>query len=128
MSTTAYITNAGLAILAARVKGQGTEPKYLAWGTGAGVAAPGDTALFTEASETRVAMASQLITVTQTGDSYKLTGSIIADAEKTITNWGVFDAATGGNLLLHVSESAGVDFLASQLGAFTFRLQFLRGD
>lgn len=122
----AIITNAGLAILAARLKGTGNEPVYFAWGTGAGVAAVGDTALFTEASESRVAMVSSLETVSVLNDSYKLTGAMTADGTKTITNWGIFDAASEGNLLLHESQDPGDDYTVGQIGAFTFRIQFIR--
>lgn len=122
-----YITNAGLAILANRLKGQGDEPVYLAWGTGAAVADPASTGISGEVG-TRAVMVSQLETVTQVDDAYKLTGSISSLAVQTITNWGVFDAPSGGNLLLIVSENPGVDFQIGQLGAFTFRVQFQRGD
>src|SRR5687768_1568049 len=47
-------TNAGKAIVTNRIKGSGTEPNYVAIGTGAGTAAATDTTLFTEV-ETRVA-------------------------------------------------------------------------
>lgn len=49
------VTNAGKAIVTNRIKGSGTEPLHVAWGTGAGTAAATDTTLFTEASEARVA-------------------------------------------------------------------------
>lgn len=127
MASTAVVTNKGLNIIASRLKGVGNEPLYFAWGTGAGTAAPGDTVLFTEASESRVAMTSQLDTVSSVGDSYKLTGAIVANADKVITNWGVFDAASGGNLLLHESVSPGESYKIGQVGTFLFRIQFLRG-
>lgn len=126
MASTAYITDKGLNIIAERLKGVGTEPLYFAWGSGAGTAAPADLTLFTEESEARVAMFSQVVTVTSVGDSYKLTGAIIANANKTITNWGVFDASTGGNLLLHESISPGEAYLIGQIGNFIFRIQFVR--
>jgi hypothetical protein len=127
MARIAYITNAGLSILANRLKGVGNEPVYFAWGTGAGNASPTSTQLFTEASEARPVMVSQIVTVTAVGDGYQLTGAIVADANKTITNWGVFDAASGGNLLIHESSNPGEAYTLGQIGAFLFRLQFIRG-
>jgi hypothetical protein len=127
MASTAYITNKGLNILANRLKGVGDEPIYFAWGSGAGVAAPGDLALFTEESELRAILTSQLDTVSSVGDSYKLSGAIVANADKIITNWGVFDAPVGGNLLLHESISPGESYKIGQVGAFLFRILFVRG-
>ena len=121
-----FITNAGLGILANRIKGQGTEPIYLAWGTGAVVAAATATGLSTEASEARVACVSSIETVSQTDDAYKVTGAITADGTKTITNWGIFDAASGGNLLAIKSIDPGDDYLVGEIGAFSFRIQFAR--
>ena len=69
----------------------------IAWGTGAGTAAKADTTLFVEASEARV-----VPTVTQpTADKNQWVGTLIcAGAGKTITNAGLFDAATAGNLIV----------------------------
>src|SRR3990167_6807745 len=68
----------------------------IGWGTGAGTAAKGDTTLFAEASEPRVAPA-----VDQpAADKIRWVGTITADSPKTITNVGLFDAATGGNLVV----------------------------
>lgn len=77
-----------------------------AWGTGAGTAAKTDTALFTEATEARVA----------TTDSKSGTGSaalwrnvftLTADGAKTITNYGILSASTGGTLIIH-GDHAGI--------------------
>jgi len=90
---------------------------YIAWGTGAGTAAKGDTTLFTEASESRV-------TATEAQPSSnvnRLTGTITADGTKTITNAGVFDASTSGNMVLK-SDFTGVALVASDQIAFTFDL------
>jgi len=68
----------------------------IGWGAGAGTAAKGDTTLFTEASEARVAVvASQ-----PAADKNRWVATLTADAGKTITNAGVFDAAAAGNLIV----------------------------
>lgn len=93
--------NTGKAITTNRVKNGATgatEPNYVAWGTGAGTSAATDTTLFIEASEARVAGTSTQQTTTTTNDAYQVVGTITADAAKTITNAGLFDAATAGNL------------------------------
>jgi hypothetical protein len=128
MALISCITNAGLAILAKRLKGTSSEPIYFGWGSGAGNADPTDVDLFTEASESRVVLTSVLDTVSSVGDAYKLTGAIVANADKVITNWGVFDASTGGNMLLHESITPGESYKVGQVGAFLFRIQFVRGE
>lgn len=127
MASTAVVTNKGLNIIANRLKGIGNEPLYFAWGSGAGTASPTDTTLFTEENESRPVMTSVIDTVSSVGDSYKLTGAIVANADKTITNWGVFDAPSGGNLLIHESVNPGESYKIGQVGTFLFRIQFVRG-
>lgn len=102
------VTNAGKAIYNNKLKASGTEPNYIGWGTGAGTAAVADTALFTEASEARVAGTSSLVTTATTNDTYQVVGTLTcATVGKTITNAGLLDAATVGNLFLH-GDFAGV--------------------
>lgn len=68
---------------------------YIGWGTGAGTSAVGDTTLFTEASEDRVAA-----TMSQpSADTVQWLGTMTADGNKTITNAGVFTAPTSGTLV-----------------------------
>jgi len=122
MST--VVTNAGKAIKMNRLKGIGTEPVYIGWGTGAGTAAVGDTALFTEASEARVAGTSSIVTTTTANDTYQLVGTLTASAGKTITNAGNFDAAAAGNLHIH-GDFAGQALGAGDAIVFTFQDQHL---
>lgn len=69
---------------------------FIGWGTGAGTAAKGDTTLFTEASESRVAATESQ----PAADKNRWVATITADGIKTITNAGVFDASSGGNMLV----------------------------
>lgn len=95
------LTNAGKAITTNRIKGAGTEPNYVAWGTGVGTAAITDTTLFTEATEARVAGTSTQQTTTVANDTYQVVGTLTcAGAGKTITNAGLFDASAAGNLFM----------------------------
>jgi hypothetical protein len=118
-------TNAGKAITTNRLKGAGAEPNYIAWGTGAGVAAAADTTLFTEASEARVAGASTQQQTTVANDTYQVVGTMtVAGAGKTITNAGLFDQlAVGGNLLLK-GDFTGIALNVGESIQFTFRLAF----
>ncbi len=116
--------NAGKAIVTNRLKGQGTEPNYIGWGTGAGTSAVTDTTLFTEASESRVAGTSSQQTTTVTNDTYQVVGTMtVAGAGKTITNVGLFDAATNGNLLMK-SDFTGIALNVGESIQFTQKLQF----
>jgi hypothetical protein len=117
------VTNAGLAIITNRMKAAGTEPNYVAWGTGAGTAAVGDTTLFTEASEARVVGTSTRVTTTQTNDTYQVVGTLTADAGKTITNAGLFDASTSGNLFVK-GDFTGVVLALGESIQFTIKVQF----
>lgn len=117
-------TTAGKGIVTNRIKGSGTEPAYVAWGTGAGTAAIGDTTLFTEASEARTLGTSTQQTTSVTNDTYRVVGTItVAGSGKTITNAGLFDASTSGNLLVK-SDFTGLALNVGDSIQFTFNLQF----
>ena len=113
----------GKAITTSRLKGSGTEPNYVAWGTGAGTAAVTDTTLFTESSESRVSGTSTQQTTSQTNDTYQVVGTLTADGTKTITNAGLFDASTSGNLFVK-GDFTGVALVATESIQFTIKLQY----
>jgi len=98
-----------------------TTMNRIGWGTGAGTAAVGDTTLFTEASETRATATLSQQTTTVTGDTYQAVGTITADGTKTITNAGLFDAATSGTMLIK-GDHAGVPVLANDSIEYTIKL------
>ena len=117
------VTDAGRAIVTNRLKGSGTEPNYVAWGTGAGTANVVDTTLFTEASEARIAGTSSRVQTTVPNDTYQVVQVMTADAGKTITNAGCFDASTGGNLLCK-GDFTGIVLAQNDTITFTFKVQF----
>lgn len=117
------LTNAGKDILTNRVSGLGTEPKFVAWGTGAGTAAIADTTLFTESAEARTSGTSSRVTTTTANDTYQVVGTIVASAGRTITNAGLFDAVTVGNLFTK-GDFAGVALLTGESIQFTWKVQF----
>jgi len=118
-------THAGKAIVTNRLKGSGTEPAYVAWGTGAGTAAVGDTTLFTESGdESRTLGTSTQQTTAQTNDTYQVVGTItVVTSGKTITNAGLFDAATVGNMLMK-GDFTGIALNVGESIQFTMKLQF----
>jgi hypothetical protein len=96
-----------------------TTGDYVAWGTGAGTAAKGDTALFTEASEVRV-LATRTQPVT---DKIRWVAQITADGGKTITNAGNFTATpTGGTLIVH-GDFTGIVLALGDKIEFTIDLE-----
>ena len=103
-------------------RGSAADMKYVAWGTGAGTSGTSDTNLFTEASETRVVGNQSRITTTATNDTFQVVGTLTANGTKTITNAGLFDASTNGNMLIK-GDFTGVPLLTNDQIQFTFTLQ-----
>jgi hypothetical protein len=99
-----------------------TSMNRVGWGTGAGTTAENDTTLFTEAGESRATgtISQQLTTIA--GDTYQVIGTLTSTSTKTITNAGLFDAATSGNLLIK-GDFTGIPLLANDSIEFTFKLQ-----
>lgn len=95
-----------------------TTADYVAWGTGAGTAAVGDTTLFTEASEARV-----VATRTQpAADTIQWVGTLTANGSKTITNAGNFTASSSGTLVVK-GDFTGVVLALNDQIQFTITLQ-----
>lgn len=132
--------DSGKAIVTNRIKGSGTEPLYVSWGTGPGTAAVGDTTLFTEARSlatsggnvVRVTGTSSRQQTSVANDTYQVQGTLTADAGKTITNGGLFDSdgaavspgpPSGGNLLMK-GDFTGIALNTNDSIAFTMKLQF----
>lgn len=98
MATTVAFTAKGREIVSGRLTGAASpsqvEPKNLGWGTGAGTAAATDVAPFTEASESRVAGTSSLVTTTSTNDTYQVVGTLTSGSNQTITETFLSDSAS----------------------------------
>jgi hypothetical protein len=121
------VTNIGKAIIAKRMIGSSptqAEPKYVAWGTGAGTATAADTGLTTEASESRVSGTGSTVTGSVTDDTHRVVSTLTAGSSKTITEAAVFDASTSGNIYVK-SDFAGVPLNSGDSIQFTFDTKFL---
>lgn len=116
------LVNTGKAVVTNRIKGSGTEPSYLGWGTGAGTTAATDTTLFTEVGS-RVSGTSTQQTTSTTDDTYQVVGTITAGSSATITNAGLFDASTSGNLFVK-GDFTGIALTTGDSIQFTFKTQF----
>ena len=124
------VVNGGKGIVTNRIKGAGTEPLNIGWGTGAGTAAATDTTLFTEALVTlaggttdHTAGASTQQTTTTANDTYQVTGTRSATGAGTVTNAGLWDAASGGNLFLK-GDFVGIGLASGDSIAFTIKAIF----
>ena len=119
------LVDAGKAIISGRMIGTTPtqlEPKYVAWGTGAGTTAASDTTLFTETGS-RVAGTSTQQTITVTNDTYQVVGLQTAGGTLAITNAGLFDASTVGNLFVK-GDFTTINLSSGDSIQFTFRVKF----
>lgn len=125
------VVNAGFGVFTNRIIQAGTAPKNIGWGTGAGTAAAGDTTLFTEklvdlstsAGTDHTVGSESRTTTTQTNDTYTVTGTRTATGAGTVTNAGLFDAASGGTLVVK-GDFTGIGLASGDSIAFTFNVKF----
>ena len=123
MPASTAVVNAGRAILTNRITGSGTEPKYVAMGTGTTAVALTDTALGGEI-EARTTGTSSRTTTSSTNDTYQVTGTVVATATRTIGEAGLFDQSTlGGNLFVRGVLAATIGLASGDSIAFTFTVQ-----
>jgi hypothetical protein len=94
------LQDAGKAIVSNRIIGSGTEPKFAAMGTGTGQAASATT-LATEVDSRSGSNGGSRVTTTVTNDTYQVINTTTAGASRTITEAGLFDASTSGNLFTY---------------------------
>lgn len=117
------LVNTGKAIVTNYLAGgAATQPKYIGWGTGAGTTAITDTTLFTETG-TRVTGTATQQTTTTTDDTYQVIGTATAVGTVTITNAGLFDAVSSGNLFVK-GDFTGIGLTSGDSIQFTFKTQF----
>jgi hypothetical protein len=117
------LVNTGKAIVTNYLAGgAATQPKYVGWGTGAGTTAATDTTLFTEVG-TRTSGTTTQQTTSTTNDTYQVIGTVTAGSSLTITNAGLFDALTVGNLFVK-GDFTGVALTSGDSIQFTFKTQF----
>ena len=117
------LVNTGKAIVTDYLNGgAATQPKYVGWGTGAGTTAATDTTLFTEVG-TRTSGTTTQQTTSTTNDTYQVIGTVTAGSSLTITNAGLFDALSSGNLFVK-GDFTGVALTSGDSIQFTFKTQF----
>jgi hypothetical protein len=127
MAGTMFV-NAGAAIITNRIIQAGTAPKNIGWGIGTSGPTLTDTALGTESAPTtaggRTVGTESRTTVTNTNDNYQVTGTVTAGSTLAITEAGLFDNVTAGNMLIRSVFSA-VNVVSGDSIAFTFGLKLV---
>lgn len=125
-----FVTDAGLEIVTNRLKGSGTEPLNVGWGIGGGTTARTDTTLFTEkdvdlsgAGPARTVGTSTRQTTTTTNDTYQVAATRTATGAGTVTNAGLWDATSGGNLFLK-GDFTSIGLSSGDSIAFTIKAIF----
>lgn len=116
------VVNSGRAITTNRLKGNGTEPNHSGIGTGAGTTGATDTTLFTETGS-RVAGTSTQETTSTTNDTYQVVATHTAGGALAVTNAGLFDAASSGNLYLK-GDFATVNLANGDSLQITYKAQY----
>ena len=108
MADVIKMLDTGLAIVANLIKGSGTEPNWVAWGTGTTEASEQDVDMELESSEEgRTTGTSSTATTTTAGDTYRVIASITClSTSKAITEVGIFDALTSGNMFMRATFDA----------------------
>ena len=112
----------GRAIITNRLNSGGTVPQYAGWGTGAGTTSSSDTTLFTEVLP-RVSGTVSQVTTSTTSDTFQVVATQTAGTAETITNAGLFDASTSGNLFVK-GDFTGIALNSGDSIQFTFKVQF----
>jgi hypothetical protein len=125
----------GRAIITNRLKGAGTEPLNIGWGTGTQTTAvDGDTTLgpttveklvdlSTSAGTDHTVGTSTQQTTTTTNDTYRVVGTRTATGSGTVTVAGLFDAASGG-ILFAKGDFAGIALASGDAIQFTWNIKF----
>lgn len=116
------LTNTARAQLSAALNGSTlSNVKYVGWGTGGGTSAVTDTTLFTEA-DSRATGAQSVTTTSVTNDTYQVVSTNTAGSGETITNAGLFDNSSSGNLYVK-GDFSGVVLSSGDKISFTFTIQ-----
>lgn len=118
------LTNGAVAKLIDGIYGTSiTAPTYIGWGTGTTGAAVTDTALETAAAESRTNGTKSKVTTTVSNDTYQVVGTVTcAGSGKTISEAGLFDASTSGNMYVR-GVFTGIALSVGDSIAFTFTIQ-----
>lgn len=127
-----FVVDGGLDITTNRLKGSGTEPLNIGWGTGAQTTTTrADTGLgpttveklvdlSTSAGTDHTVGASTRQLTNTANDTYQVIGTRTATGAGTVTCAGLFDAASGGNMYLK-GDFVGIGLAIGDAIQFTIK-------
>ncbi len=93
MATVVKVVAGGRGIVSNRLKGTGTEPKNVHWGTGTTPPVDGDTGMEVPSAESKVVGTSSVQTTTTANDTYRVVGTLTSASTQTISEAGLFNDA-----------------------------------
>ena len=121
MATTVGMPSSGSAVVTSLLLASAV--KYVGWGTGVAAYAAADAALGTPAAEARANGTQTQQTTDHTNDTYQVVGTIAcASAGKAITEAGIFDASSNGNMYCRAAFSA-LNLDVGDSIQFTFKIK-----
>lgn len=98
------IVNAGKQDIIQLLNGNTSTYNYIAIGTGTTAASSSDSAMETEVDRQAGTVTTQ--TTTFTNDTHQVVASFSFSASYAITEYGMFNASTGGTMLSHIIDTA----------------------
>lgn len=121
------VTNSGLAIITNLVSVLGgTVPKWIGYGTGVTAPVVANTALGAESADARAVGVPTRTTVTATNDTLNVVGTLTSGSVQAITESGLFDALTAGNMLARGTFSV-LSLIVGDTLQFTWRVTWTGG-
>lgn len=117
------LTNTGIVrMINALDGGSHTPPQHVGWGTGTTAPVAGNTTLETAAAEARVSGVKSVEETNIANDTYQVISTLVCNATpKTISEAGLFDAATAGNMYVR-GTFTGIALAENDAIAFTIQV------
>jgi hypothetical protein len=120
-----FVTNIGKGVITARLLSAAAPLSlFIGWGTGAGDASATDITLSNESLEARGAATMSQFTTETEADTIQAVATMQATGSRAITEAGLFDAATSGNLIMNCSFPV-VNLNNGDSIQFTLRIQLV---
>jgi hypothetical protein len=129
MPASTAVTQGGRGVITSRLIGTATGvPHHIGWGTGTTAVLTTDTQLQTEdtggsPAYARVLGAGTQTTTTSSADTFTCIGTITSNGTKTITECGLFTAATSGTLFVRGVLATPITVAVNDSVQFTFNTQ-----
>ena len=121
MPTTVGLPSTGSAIVTGLLAS--STARHIGWGTGTTAYAATQTGLITPLAEARVSGTQSRVTTDHTNDTYQVVGSLTkATAAAAVTEAGVFDATTAGQLYVRAAFDA-INVDVGDSIEFTFKVK-----